>query len=233
MQYTYDDRSEHRAFNLLTIISPRYHVSTASARFLEKKITQFFLFLPIQRRKKAVKIPLSSDLWASCFLLFRISTLKGSMLINIPLLERKAIKERVDFFPLPRRKRGRSFETTTSPPVVITEQGQRARPFIRLVTPGAKGLRRLKSSLASTLKPEKSLLNILENIGFRKMERLGFQESCFSLLIRAPFPLSALYIVVVAIKRLWIPWYDTWCYLLGSIYPPWFRSARAILIIML
>lgn len=83
------------------------------------------------------------------------------------------------------------------------------------------------------LKPEKSLLNILENIGFRKMERLGFQESCFSLLIRAPFPLSALYIVVVAIKRLWIPWYDTWCYLLGSIYPPWFRSARAILIIML
>lgn len=62
MQYTYDDRSEHRAFNLLTIISPRYHVSTASARFLKKKITQFFLFLPIQRRKKAVKIPLSSDL---------------------------------------------------------------------------------------------------------------------------------------------------------------------------
>lgn len=42
MQYTYDDRSEHRAFNLLTIISTRYHSLRSFPREKDYPVFPFF-----------------------------------------------------------------------------------------------------------------------------------------------------------------------------------------------
>lgn len=42
MQYTYDDRSEYRAFNLLTIISTRYHSLRSFPREKDYPVFPFF-----------------------------------------------------------------------------------------------------------------------------------------------------------------------------------------------